>query len=62
MAGGSDGSGGTSGSGGMSGSGGSGGMSIDAPTQCLGMFESCMTGGIPCCQGLNCSGNPGQCL
>src|SRR5262245_49277143 len=64
-AGGHVGSGGAGGSGGGSGSGGAGGMNMaDASPdsgQCLGIFESCTPGGIPCCSGLNCT-PPGQCL
>jgi len=67
--GGSGGHAGSGGSGGMAGSGGTGGTGgvVDAATdgnsQCLGIFESCMFGGIPCCSGLVCSGNvTGQCL
>jgi hypothetical protein len=57
---------GSGGTGGMAGTGGSGGT-VDAATdgngQCLGIFESCTFGGIPCCSGLVCGGNfSGQCL
>ena len=53
------GAGGSSGTGGMSGTGGG----MDGG-QCLGIFETCMFGGIPCCAGLVCCcGNvTGQCM
>src|SRR5262245_56961112 len=70
-AGGMAGSGGTGGMAGNGGTGGSGGAidgppidaSVDGNGQCLGIFETCMFGGIPCCSGLVCGGNvTGQCL